>query len=442
MKKNNNLKTKLYGLCFCLLVIASLSPAVTAKADISPNYEIPITYTSSVDNLQYPATNQFTAVTGISGVGKVVINKPTVIKAYMNWDTAEVNSSVIWFSRDVKGIDLVGAQVKLTSEKNYELLLLDAGTYYFNYALKANNNNKNSYYFTTVGVCLVGQYANSTEQVNESSKNNPNSIKFGKVETGFLSITAPIDYYRFEIKEKSIITVNFNFLELKDINIKDSKCILKNSMNANVIVQSYSTRGAEYNTFTKILDPGVYYITMEGSTTITSLEVKKVSYKIQAKKSTEAFTNKNVKITLKVPFEYSEILVTKAKVSKADITDYSTWNTYRSDKTKELSDTTYTVTANGTYTFRVRDYLKNYNLYVVDIDNIDKTAPVILGVKNKKTYKSPVTITFYDKLSGVNTAKLNKKTIKDGTKVSAKGTYTLIVTDAVGNSKTVKFTIK
>jgi hypothetical protein len=440
--KNNNLITKLSGLCFCLLVIASLSPAVTAKADISPNYEIPITYTSSVDNLQYPATNQFTAVTGISGVGKVVISKPTVIKAYMNWDSSEVSSSVIWLSRDVKGIDLVGAQVKLTSEKNYELILLDAGTYYLNYALKANSNNKNGYYFTTVGVCLVGQLANSTEQVNESSKNNPNTIRFGKVETGFLSITAPIDYYRFELTEKSIITVNFNFLELKDIKIKDSDCILKNSMDANVAVQPYSTRGAEYNTFTKILEPGVYYITMQGSTTITSLEVKKVSYIIQSKKSTEAYTKRNVNITLKVPYEYSEILVTRAKVSKADITDYSTWNTYRSDTTEELPDTTYTVTANGTYTFRVRDYLKNYNLYVVDIDNIDKTAPVVLGVKNKKTYKSPVTITFYDKLSGLNTAKLNNKTIMDGAKVSAKGSYTLVVTDGVGNSKTVNFTIR
>ncbi len=107
-------------------------------------------------------------------------------------------------------------------------------------------------------------------------------------------------------------------------------------MDANVVVQPYSTRGAEYNTFTKILEPGVYYITMKGSTTITSLEVKKVSYLIQAKKSTDAYTNRNVKITLKVPYEYSELLVTKAKVSKADITDYSIWNTYRSDTTKEL----------------------------------------------------------------------------------------------------------
>lgn len=441
--KKNNFKTKILAVCFSFLIMCVISPAITAKADISPYYEMPITYTSSVDNLQYPATNQFTAVTGISGVGKVVINQPTIVKAYMNWDSSEVSSSAIWFSRDVKGIDLVGSQVKLTSEKNYELILLDVGTYYYNYSLKANtSNNSSTYYFTTVGVCLVGQVANSTERIYESSKNNPNNISFNKVETGFLSITAPIDYYRFELTEKSIVTVNFNFLELNDINIKDSDCTLKNSMDANIIAQSYSSRGAEYNTFAKILDPGIYYITMKGSTTITSLEVKKVPYIIRSTKSTSSYTKGNVKITLDVPYEYSEILVTKGNIPKAKITDYSTWNTYHSDTTKVLPGKTYTVTANGTYTFRIHDYMDNYSLYTVNVSNIDKTSPVISGVANKKTYKSAVTIKFSDKLTGVKSAKLNNKTIKYGTKVSAKGPYTLVVADYIGNVKTIKFTIK
>ncbi len=85
MKIKQQINNKIIWLMLFVAVIALVSPAVTAKADISPNYEIPITYTSSIDNLQYPATNQFTAVTGVSGVGKVVISKPTVVKAYMNW---------------------------------------------------------------------------------------------------------------------------------------------------------------------------------------------------------------------------------------------------------------------------------------------------------------------------------------------------------------------
>lgn len=442
MNKKNNLKSRVLVLCVSFAILFALCPTAKADADISPNKEMPITYTSSVDNLQYPATNQFTAFTGISGVGKVIIKEPTVIKAYLNWNSTEVNSPVIWFSRDVNGIDSVGTQVTLTSSKNYQVILLDAGTYYFNYSLKANDDD-DTYLATTVGVCLVGQIGNSTEKFYESSKNYPNYVDFNKVETGFLSITAPIDYYRFTLTEESIITVNFNFTELKDMNLNGSTCTLKNSMDANIVEQTYNSRGAEYNTFTKILEPGVYYITMKGSTTITSLEVKKTPYVVTSTKSnTIYYTKDNVKITLKVPFEYKEILVTKGSIPKSQIMDYTTWSTYYNDTTKVLSGKSYTATANGTYTFRICDYLGNYSLYSVKVSNIDKTAPAISGASNGKTYKSAITIKFSDKLSGIKAAKLNNKAIKSGTKVSAKGSYTLIVTDKAGNTKTIKFKIK
>lgn len=72
---------------------------------------------------------------------------------------------------------------------------------------------------------------------------------------------------------------------------------------------------------------------------------------------------------------------------------------------------------------------------------IDRTAPSIKGVKNKKTYKKAVTIKFSDK-NGIKSAKLNGKAFKSGSKVSKKGNYTLKVTDNAGNSRTVKFQIK
>lgn len=435
---------KFLVLFLSFITMYTINSTITVDANISYYEEMPIIYTSSVDNLQYPATSQFTALTGISGVGKVVIETPTIIKAYMNWDSSEVGNPVIWFSQDVRGIDVVGTQVTLSSTKNYQVILLDIGTYYYNYSLKANTSysNGNNYYLTTVGACLVGQSANSTETILESSKNYPNPIKFDKVETGFLSITAPIDYYRFELIENSIITINFNFLELKDINLYGSSCVLKNSMDANIIEQAYSSQGAEYNKITKILEPGIYYISMKGSTTVTSLEVKKIPYVIKSKKSTSSNTRGNVKITLDVPFEYKEILVTKGNISKSQITDYYIWSTYQSDTTKALTGTTYTVTANGTYTFRIYDYLGNYSLHTVKISNIDKTAPIISGVANGKNYKTEKTIEFSDKQTGIKSAILNKKAIKNGTKVSKKGSYTLVVTDKVGNTKTIKFKIQ
>lgn len=72
----------------------------------------------------------------------------------------------------------------------------------------------------------------------------------------------------------------------------------------------------------------------------------------------------------------------------------------------------------------------------------DTKAPTIKGVKNKKTYKKAVTIKFSDATSGIKSATLNGKKIKSGKKVKKNGTYTLVITDKAGNSKTVKFTIK
>lgn len=73
---------------------------------------------------------------------------------------------------------------------------------------------------------------------------------------------------------------------------------------------------------------------------------------------------------------------------------------------------------------------------------IDTTKPVIKGVVNGKTYKKTCTIKFSDSGSGIKKATLNGKSIKTGKKVTKKGSYTLVVTDKAGNSKTVKFKIK
>ncbi len=101
------------------------------------------------------------------------------------------------------------------------------------------------------------------------------------------------------------------------------------------------------------------------------------------------------------------------------------------------------------------DYLflseeSSYRLTAVDINGnkstirffIDTTKPSVSGAVNGKTYTGARTIKFSDKGSGIQKAALNGKTIKSGTKVSKKGSYTLVVTDKAGNKKTVKFKIK
>lgn len=101
---------------------------------------------------------------------------------------------------------------------------------------------------------------------------------------------------------------------------------------------------------------------------------------------------------------------------------------------------TYYVCVDGGY------YLSNNQWYSLSYDltnakPLDKTKPTIKGVKNGTTYKKVVTIKFSDK-SGIRKATLNGKKIKSGTKVKKNGSYTLIVTDKAGNSRTVRFKIR
>lgn len=70
---------------------------------------------------------------------------------------------------------------------------------------------------------------------------------------------------------------------------------------------------------------------------------------------------------------------------------------------------------------------------------VDKTKPTT-NIK-AKTYKKKVKVTFKDKGSGIKSATLNKKKIKSGKMVTKAGSYTLILKDKAGNTKTIKFKI-
>lgn len=102
-------------------------------------------------------------------------------------------------------------------------------------------------------------------------------------------------------------------------------------------------------------------------------------------------------------------------------------------------DTYYVCVDGGYFSSNNQWYSLSYDL--TNAKPLDKTKPTITGVKNGKTYKKAVTIKFSDK-SGIRKATLNGKKIKSGTKVKKNGSYTLIVTDKAGNSRTVRFKIR
>lgn len=107
-----------------------------------------------------------------------------------------------------------------------------------------------------------------------------------------------------------------------------------------------------------------------------------------------------------------------------------------------ITDEKIKVSKPGKYTINVIDENNVTVSQIFDFTKFDKKKPVVKGVKNKKTYKKTVKITFYDKQSGIKSAKLNNKKIKSGYKVKKNGSYKLVVTDNFGNKTTIKFKVK
>ena len=95
--------------------------------------------------------------------------------------------------------------------------------------------------------------------------------------------------------------------------------------------------------------------------------------------------------------------------------------------------TGYVAKAEGKRTLVVKDAAGNKTTVVF---TIDRTAPVVTGVTNNAFYNKDVKITFTE-----GTATLNRKAIRTGYVAKAGGKRTLVLKDAVGNKRTIVFTI-
>lgn len=111
------------------------------------------------------------------------------------------------------------------------------------------------------------------------------------------------------------------------------------------------------------------------------------------------------------------------------------------------------VSKNGKNVFKVTDLNGNTSTFTI---YIDKKAPVVKGVKNKKTYKKKAVIYVKDNkklskitINGKKQKMTNKQLVKKGKykgyykyTVKKKGTNKIVVKDAAGNKKTLKIKIK
>ncbi len=110
------------------------------------------------------------------------------------------------------------------------------------------------------------------------------------------------------------------------------------------------------------------------------------------------------------------------------------------------------VSKNGKNVFKVTDLNGNTATFTI---YIDKKAPVVKGVKNKKTYKKKAVIYVKDNkqlskitINGKKQKMTNKQLVKEGKykgyykyTVKKKGSNKIVVKDAAGNKKTLKIKI-
>lgn len=148
----------------------------------------------------------------------------------------------------------------------------------------------------------------------------------------------------------------------------------------------------------------------------------------------DAFTSSR-NVNLNVVFRPAEASPpVQISISDNEYGPFLSWNDVQSpiDWTLPAGDGIKTVHA------QFRDVAGNISQRSTSI-TLDTTPPVITGVLNGQKYKTYVTPTFTD--ATLTTAILNGFPFTSGTTITQEGHYTLIVTDAAGNSTTIQFAI-
>ncbi len=335
---------------------------VPDSIEYRPSYaEMKVKYVSAIDNAQYPSTSQFSTAAGTSGVRKITTKYPAIIKIYLTWDTEAFSNAQVWISRDRDGIDRIGQLEYFSSTTSYVLHLLDPGTYYVNYELGGGYNTKGN---ELAGICVLGQKVKTTETNYVSSFKKPTLMKSNKKQKGFLSLTAPVDYYKFTIDETSNVKFTFNFATIEGKAPYDGVFTLYTKSKEYIYSQTFNTNGISNNTFTLHLNKGSYFIVMNGPETYTTVKYKAYSTNVDFKET--KLDNGSVKLSFKSEVSFKEVFMRPGKESKLTLTDASKWNAY-SEGCSVVEGKSVIIKKNGYYSFRMLDSLGNYYLKTVKV---------------------------------------------------------------------------
>ena len=436
-----NIVTKLF-ISMMLLVAAITLPSSDAKASVGYHTEVPLVTVKDIGNVPYPSTTPlYFFGKDFRNYSKFTITDPGEVKAYFTWGVSTKNKNknkgTAWFSRDEYGYDIVGDMVELSRNENSLTAFLDDGTYYLN-CVWADETFE-------VGAALLYENAKTEERVAVSSFDNSNFIELDKTMRGFLTHTAPNDYYIFSLEDRAMVEIKFSFDKSNAGSRDEGLATLYDKSHIELARKIYDRRSQGAESINILLEPGIYYVKLSGIYGVTTLNIDPMYYDIELKPEvTEGWTKGPMKVTINTTIDYKEMIVVNKRVYEDDAEDRELWRkSVKNENYVPLEGNTFEATKNGYYTVRVEDKFGNYEIKTVRITTMDTTAPKVTGVSDGKAYKKSVTIKWSDSQSGINTKKvtLNGKKVKSGIKVTEPGKYTLKVYDKVGNVNTVKFYI-
>lgn len=342
-----------------------------------------------MENNQYPSTastNMCYMFNEEHGVGSFTVDTPSAIRAYYTWDTSNTGITISgrsWFSWDVDGRYILGNKWTLNAPSASSYVYVDPGTYYLNqqFTIKSGNVASSEY----IGITVLIEPIRSSEKVYSSSQASPNAIAVNSEEYGFLSTTAPNDWYLFNIKEYGRVSISFYFYEKGGNTVKSGVCQLLNDKGQQfgTYKRTFNTNDYSQNVITAYLEPGSYYITMSGCTGPTYLKVGYTSYGITISGIPTGITTKDATIKVSTGIDASEVLIINRKVAESEKASNTAWT-----GSTNITDTmSYACSANGDYTVRVRDRSNNLYIKSFTVKGIDKQAPMIEGddVENGQT---------------------------------------------------------
>jgi hypothetical protein len=312
---------------------------------------------------------------------------------------------------------------------------LDRGTYYV--AIRTDKLQQSSKVTTYVKgqseFILYYQPVISDEIFRPSSVGYENPVKSEKASLGLLTVANPKDYYTFDIKERSLISIKYMYesamkakfiLYGKDRDVQLTKQFIGNSVR---------------NHEELLLEAGKYYISLESLTVgdggQTSIQVSSIPYLLELSQVNRS-QNSYIEVeTIEVP---KEVRYLRGKLSQEDINN-SKWKTAQVI-TEKLQ---FGVNKAGNYSVRVVDDKGNMFIETIKISVCDSTAPSkpkITGyeaggyeVKGTAEKNSIVTVVYNNKLYTCTANKEGKYSCVLAIRLNKGAKVEVYATDISGN---------